>query len=174
MAEVKRWRSRWHPVLGGVVIGIAMNLTFLIAGRGIGASGALTRFVATLQNWILPEATANSVYFSRYFVDGNHPLNDYLVFMVVGIIIGAFVAALIGGDLGLAVLRGPRISPARRLWLALAGGLLVGFAARLARGCTSGLALVGGAQLSVGAWAFMICVFAGGFGAAYFFRKQWI
>ena len=122
----------------------------------------------------VPEATINGVYFSRYFVDGSHPLNDYLVFMVIGIILGAFVAAFIGSDLGLAVLRGPRISPARRLWLALAGGLLVGFAARLARGCTSGLALVGGAQLSVGAWAFMICVFAGGFGAAYFFRKQWI
>ncbi len=174
MDEVKRWRRRWHPILGGVVIGIAMNLTFFVAGRGIGASGALTRFAATLQDWILPEATANSVYFSRYFVDASHPLNDYLVFVVIGIILGAFVAALVGSDLGLAILRGPRISRARRLWLALAGGLLVGFAARLARGCTSGLALVGGAQLSVGAWAFMICIFAGGFGAAYFFRKQWI
>ena len=58
--------------------------------------------------------------------------------------------------------------------LALLGGLLVGFAARLARGCTCGQALVGGAELSVGGWAFMVCVFAGGYATAYFVRKQWI
>ena len=49
-----------------------------------------------------------------------------------------------------------------------------GFAARLARGCTSGHALVGGAELSVGAWVFMMCIFAGGWMAAWFVRKQWI
>jgi uncharacterized membrane protein YedE/YeeE len=174
MEEVKRWRRRWHPIVGGVVIGMTINLAFFFAGRGIGASGALTRFVATLQSWIFPDLTTESVYFSRYFTGDSHPLNDYLVFMMIGIIAGAFVAAHIGNDLRLAVLRGPRISARARLWLALAGGILVGFAARLARGCTSGVALVGGAQLSVGAWAFMICIFIGGFGIAYFLRKQWI
>ena len=54
------------------------------------------------------------------------------------------------------------------------GGILIGFAARLARGCTSGLALVGGAELAVGSWTFMLCVFAGGYAAAYFVRKQWL
>ncbi len=78
------------------------------------------------------------------------------------------------GDFKLEVLRGPNASAAKRLMLALLGGILVGFAARLARGCTGGLALVGGAELAVGSWTFMISVLAGGYAAAYFVRKQWI
>ncbi len=49
----------------------------------------------------------------------------------------------------------------------------MGYGARLARGCTSGQALSGGAVLSVGSWAFMFAVFAGGYALAYFVRKAW-
>ena len=45
--------------------------------------------------------------------------------------------------------------------------------ADLARGCTSGQALTGGALLNAGSWAFMICVFAGAYAMAYFVRKEW-
>ena len=38
--------TRWAPVPAGIVIGISMLLAFIVAGRGIGASGAMTRFVA--------------------------------------------------------------------------------------------------------------------------------
>ena len=48
-----------------------------------------------------------------------------------------------------------------------------GFGARLARGCTSGQALSGGALLSVGAFVFMFAVFGGAYGLAYFLRKEW-
>jgi uncharacterized protein len=43
----------------------------------------------------------------------------------------------------------------------------------LARGCTSGQALSGGALLSVGSWVFMLALFAAGFGAARLARKLW-
>jgi uncharacterized membrane protein YedE/YeeE len=72
------------------------------------------------------------------------------------------------------VLKGDRISTLGRLMLAFGGGVLIGFAARLARGCTSGQALVGGAELMVGAWVFMMCIFIGGYLTAYLVRKQWI
>jgi len=49
----------------------------------------------------------------------------------------------------------------------------MGFAARFARGCTSGQALSGGALLSVGSWVFMMAVFAGGYLMAPFVRRQW-
>ena len=49
-----------------------------------------------------------------------------------------------------------------------------GFAAALARGCTSGQALSGGATLATGSWLFMLMVFAGGYAVAYFVRRQWI
>ena len=49
----------------------------------------------------------------------------------------------------------------------------MGAAARVTRGCTSGQALSGGALMSVGAWAFMFSVFAGGYATAWFVRKEW-
>ena len=39
--------------------------------------------------------------------------------------------------------------------------MIMGFAARLGRGCTSGQALSGGALLSAGSWVFMFAVFGG-------------
>jgi hypothetical protein len=57
--------------------------------------------------------------------------------------------------------------------LAIGGGVVMGFAAKLSRGCTSGQALSGGAVMSVGSWAFMLSVFAGGYAMAWFPRRQW-
>jgi uncharacterized membrane protein YedE/YeeE len=62
----------------------------------------------------------------------------------------------------------------RTRWIgAFAGGALMGFGARMARGCTSGQALSGGATLSAGSWIFMIAVFAGAYMLAYFVRRLW-
>ncbi|HBE92404.1 MAG TPA: hypothetical protein DDW55_07715 [Gammaproteobacteria bacterium] len=167
-------RCKMPPVFAGILIGISMLLAFVISGRGIGASGALTRIVAVAQDTILPDLTQKSEYFARYFAHGQNPLDNWLLYLFAGLLLGSFTAALMCRDFKLEVLHGPNISAAGRLLLALTGGILVGFAARLARGCTSGLALVGGAELAVGAWAFMLCVFAGGYATAYFVRKQWI
>jgi hypothetical protein len=49
----------------------------------------------------------------------------------------------------------------------------MGFGSKLARGCTSGQALTGGALMSVGSWAFMIAVFASAYAFAYVVRRQW-
>ncbi len=167
-------KKLWDPVFGGVVIGISIILTFYVAGRGLGASGALTAFAATIQNILSPSITQSSQYFSKYFANGANPLDDYLVYLIIGVMIGSFIAGMVSKDMKLEVLKGPNISNKGRLWYALAGGILVGYAARMARGCTSGQALVGGAELSVGAWAFMFSIFAGGFAVAYFIRRQWI
>ena len=83
---------------------------------------------------------------------------------------------------GFAVLRFVRASASRRpLWqraygvllLAFAGGLLMAVGADLARGCTSGQALSGGALLNAGSWAFMMCVFGGAYAVAWLVRREW-
>jgi uncharacterized membrane protein YedE/YeeE len=58
--------------------------------------------------------------------------------------------------------------------MAFGGGMIMGFGARLARGCTSGQALSGGAVLSAGSWAFMFSIFIGAYGLAWFFRRFWL
>ena len=167
-------KKLWDPIFGGIMIGIAIILTFYISGRGLGASGAMTSFAAWVQNLVSPSLTKSSAYFSNYFAYGANPLFSYLVYMAVGIMIGSFLAGWVSKDLKFEVLKGPNISNKGRLWYALIGGMLVGYAARLARGCTSGQALVGGAELSVGSWAFMFSIFAGGFAVAYFVRREWL
>ena len=83
------------------------------------------------------------------------------------------MGAITAGRLKKSVEKGPAISTRNRLLLAFAGGTAMGFAARIARGCTSGQALSGGSLLSRGSWAFMLSVFAGGYLMAWFVRRQW-
>jgi len=92
---------------------------------------------------------------------------------VLGVVLGGSFAAWTAGRLKAGVIRGPRITIPMRLTAALAGGILMGIAARMARGCTSGQALSGGAVLSVGSWIFMLAVFGGGYALAWFVRRQW-
>ena len=57
--------------------------------------------------------------------------------------------------------------------LALGGGVLTGFGARLARGCTSGIGLSGGATLAVAAFLFLIAFFIAGIVASCIVRRAW-
>jgi uncharacterized membrane protein YedE/YeeE len=50
----------------------------------------------------------------------------------------------------------------------------MGLGAVLARGCTSGQALTGGALLSVGSWLFMVGTFAAAYLVAPFVRRAWL
>jgi uncharacterized membrane protein YedE/YeeE len=167
-------RRHFPPVLAGVMIGISMLLAYVVAGRGIGVSGMMTRLVATVQHLFLPATTENSSYFGHFFSHVSHPLNNYLSYLLIGILAGAFAGAWWYRDLRFEVQRGPRISATGRLVYALIGGVISGFAARMSRGCASGQGLVGGAELSVGSWTFLLCMFIGGFATAWFVRKQWI
>jgi uncharacterized protein len=106
-------------------------------------------------------------------MEDHHPLDDWLVFEVLGMIAGGVLAAWTSGRLRREVLKGPTFGSGARIALAIGGGVLMGFAAKLSRGCTSGQALSGGAIQSVGSWAFMLAVFAGGYSVAYFVRRQW-
>jgi hypothetical protein len=92
---------------------------------------------------------------------------------VLGVIVGGFVSGILAHRINGSVEKGPRITTSKRLLFAFLGGGIMGFGAKLARGCTSGQALTGGALLSVGSWAFMLAVFAGGYAVAYFLRRQW-
>jgi len=49
----------------------------------------------------------------------------------------------------------------------------MGTGAVLARGCTSGQALTGGALLSVGSWLFIAGAFAAAYATAPFLRRAW-
>ncbi len=162
----------WNPYVAGFGLGLTLLVSFVALGVGLGASGSTARLAASAAHALAPQAVERNGYLGPWF-EGGSPLSNYLVFMSVGTLLGGLLSALFARRVEVAVERGGRISTPARLALALAGGLLVGFASRMAAGCTSGQALTGGALLLGGSWAFLVAVFAGGFLIAPLVRKEW-
>lgn len=159
-----------NPYMAGVFLGLTLLVSYLVLGAGLGASGGLARLGAWLELKLAPAHTLASPYFGRW---GEHPLRYYLVFMLVGVFFGGLISALRANRCTLQVERGAACPTKKRLLLALIGGLLAGFASRLANGCTSGQALSGSAALLTGSLLFLIFMFAGGYAMAWFVRRQW-
>ena len=163
----------WNPYAAGVALGLVLLGSFLVVNQGLGASGGLFRMGVAALHTVAPAHVAATPHMAAAYANGHGALDNFYIFVVIGVFVGGFVSSYAAGRMGRRVLRGPRIGVKARLALAFSGGILMGFAARLARGCTSGQALTGGALLSVGAWVFMLCVFGGGYAFAWFLRKEW-
>jgi uncharacterized membrane protein YedE/YeeE len=164
----------WSPYAAGFGIGITLLLAYWFLGTGLGASGGIARIAAWIWHGVVPRHVEGSAYFGEWFQKGSPPvLGYYLVFMALGIFAGGALSALGSGRITPMVERGEKISVRGRLWFGLAGGLLVGFASRLARGCTSGQGLAGGALLFTGSIVFLVCMFVGGFVVAVLVRREW-
>ncbi|MCL4235829.1 MAG: YeeE/YedE family protein [Deltaproteobacteria bacterium] len=170
---MNRAEKFWNPYMAGIALGLVLLSSFLVMGKGLGASGAANRFGIAALNSIAPAHVAASPGMSDAVEGGRHPLDNWLVFEVLGVFLGGAVAAYTAGRMNWKVIRGSGWSAQKRLAFAFGGGVVMGIAARMARGCTSGQALSGGAVLSAGSWAFMLMVFAGGYAVAYFVRRQW-
>lgn len=172
-----KWMTRARrpyadPYLAGAGLGLVLLAALVITGRGLGASGAFATTAAGLAHAVAPDAAAANPYFARYLV-GDGPWRDWLLVELAGVALGGLLSAWLAGRLGGAVERGPRIGARPRLLLGFLGGAIMGLGAVLARGCTSGLALTGGALLSAGAWGFMLAAFAGAYLAAPLLRRAW-
>lgn len=171
--EQKRYMN---PYWAGFGLGLVLLSSYLLMGRGLGASGAFASFVSWVMSNIAPDHIAGNGFFEKYLAPERaaHPLKDYLVFEVIGIAVGGLISGVIAGRVRFSIDRGPQAANAGRLALAFAGGILMAIGAQLARGCTSGQALSGGALLNLGSWIFMICMFVGAYLMAYLVRRQWL
>ena len=173
MSQLSRAKPYLNPYLAGTFLGIVLFLAFFITGSGLGASGGLNRLLVYVQNEVNPGHIDQVAYLLKMAGGNTNPLDSWIVFLTVGTIFGGFISGLIGRRMKFETNKGPQIGNGTRWIMAFIGGALMGYGARLARGCTSGQALSGGAVLSVGSWAFMFAVFAGAYALAYFFRKFW-
>lgn len=160
------------PYLAGIGVGAALLAAFVLAGRGLGASGAFASTLSAGMDAASPQHAQGSAFYSAY-LGGRGALGDWLVLEIVGVTLGAFLSGLLAGRVRWSVQKGPRIGVRRRLWMAAGGGAVMGFGAMLARGCTSGQALTGGALLSAGSWLFIAAAFAAAYAAAPLFRVNW-
>lgn len=164
-----------NPYLGGVLLGIVLLTANFVAGRGLGASGAIKSTVVTAMTVVAPNASEKSGFVKEFGEShGGNPMKTWLVFEMLGVIVGGFLSGAIAGRLKFKVEHSPKITSRKRLILALTGGILFGFGSQLGRGCTSGSALSGMAVLSLGGFITMMAIFGTAFALAYFFRRNWI
>lgn len=166
-------RSYINPYLAGILLGIVLFSAFFITGNGLGASGGMNRLIVAAEDAIAPEHTDRVPYLIDMAGGDKNPLDSWVVFLTIGTFVGGLASGLVNGRVKVETNRGPHISPRLRWVMAFIGGAIMGYGARMARGCTSGQALSGGAVLSVGSWAFMFAVFGGGYALAYFVRRLW-
>jgi hypothetical protein len=162
----------WNPYAAGVALGLVLLATYLLTGKGLGASGASFRAGAAVVNAVAPGHVEKVPMLAATTEDGS-PLKNWLVFQVVGVVLGGLLGAFTSGRLRAETLKGPTFPAGARWALALGGGALMGVGAQLARGCASGQALSGGALMSAGAWVFFLAFFGGGYALAALVRRQW-
>ncbi|GIK63290.1 MAG: hypothetical protein BroJett018_10840 [Chloroflexota bacterium] len=166
-------RAYVNPYLGGILLGVVLFSSFFLTGNGLGASGGMNRILVWGQDQLVPDHVDRTAYLLEMAGGDTNPMDSWVVFVMLGVIVGGFASGWLNGRFKIETNRGPHISVKTRWMLAFIGGAFMGYGARMARGCTSGQALSGGAVLSVGSWAFMFAVFAGGYALAYFVRRLW-
>lgn len=167
--SVRTVKPFWSPLTAGVVLGLVLLFTFLLSGHGLGASGAVNHVVAGAGLVIAPAVTKANAYLGPTVADGS-PIGSWITWEVLGMVIGATVAAFMAGRLRVQLDGAHSVGSPQRVSRALVGGILAGFGARVAGGCTSGLGLSGAAVLGVSAFVFLGLFFATGLIVSRFVR----
>lgn len=162
-----------NPYVAGIFLGLVLFASFALFGHGLGASGGVAVVTGVATDAVAPSHVENSSYLVNLVRKQDNPLDNWLLFEIIGVIIGGLVSGALAGRVRKETFHGPRITDKKRWIFAVLGGAIAGFGVRMSRGCTSSQALSGGAVLSAGSWAFMFSVFAGAYMTAYFVRKLW-
>ncbi len=152
----------WSPYVVGAGIGVLSWFTWLISNEPLGTSTTYARIAGMIEKVFRGKKVGEKLYYRE-----TKPKVDWQMMLVLGVIIGALISALISGDFtwhwtqpvwegrfGTNVLL--------RLVFAFTGGILLGFGARWADGCTSGHGISGTMQLAISSWIAAIFFFVGG------------
>jgi hypothetical protein len=161
-------RAEWSWWQAGLALGLLNMAAFYTANYYLSVSTTFSRASAMAVGVFAPGHVAANPYWQAV-----QPIVDWQFTLVLGIPIGAWLAARLSRHAVRVTTALPALwvsrfgsAHAARWALGLAGGVLVGFGARLADGCTSGHGLSGTLQLAVSSWLFMGIMMAAGIVAA--------
>ncbi len=132
-------RQPWSPYVAGGLTGVLLILSVWVGGNFFGASTTFSRSASAIEEAVGID-TSNIEYFTtskgKY---GPGSLPNWQLMFLVGIIIGGFVASKLSGDFRIQAIPdmwqerfGP--NPVKRAVVAIIGGTIALFGARLAGG----------------------------------------
>lgn len=157
----------WSPYVAGVLLGLVGIAAVWISNSLLGASGAFENLAG-----LIGQAVAPKLFDNMYFNFIMPPGITVSVILLVGVFFGGMIGAATSGTLkwgkkGWANSdeQWKRIFGAqtwKRWLLAFIGAIILEYAAGIAGGCTSGLAISGGMLLAPAAFLFIAGMFASG------------
>jgi hypothetical protein len=155
----KAWfKNAWTYVTGAVLLSLFQIVTLATTNDPWGVSGPFANWGA----WMY-RAIGGSVDKWNYFSSQGAQatlnagfLNDPGSIRNLGIIVGALFATLMASQF-----KFKKIKSSKQVVAAMAGGLLMGYGARIAFGCNIGALFSGIASLSVSGWVFAVFLFLG-------------
>jgi uncharacterized protein len=153
-------KELWSPYVAGALLGIVGILTVVFGHALLGASGGYENIAAYIGKIIDPSNT----YFNYIMPAGI----TYPVLLLVGIFFGGMLGALSSKTFKFRRMDDEQWNRVigKQVWkrwlLLFLGGIVLEYAAGIAGGCTSGLAISGGMLLAPAAFLFIAGMFISG------------
>ena len=142
----------WSPWVGGVLLGLIAIAAWVLS-TAAGRNGGLG-------------ITTPSAKIATFLTTGDVTLVDWSVMLVLGILVGSFLAAKLSGEFRW------RVPDASTILRSAGGGVAMGVGAALAGGCTIGNSLVETSLFSYQGWVSLVAIMLGTWGAAWFFLQR--
>jgi len=148
--------QRWPAYVGGLAVGVLSAVAYLrVAPLGVTAElGSLVRTAAD-QLALLPSTLHGLDGFRGCATVVKQALLSNNGLFVGGLVLASFASALVSGEFK------PRKPRFDEIWRGLLGGLLMGWGAMVALGCTVGVLLSGIHAGALSGWVFLAFCFAG-------------
>ncbi len=163
-------KETWSPYVAGILLGIIGLLAVLLSNSLLGASGAFESLAGLIGKKIAPGIFSNAYWGAAgsRALPVMRPEITWPVILLVGVFFGGMLGALTSRTLKLRFnddaqwkkIIGPQ--PWKRWVIAFTGAIVLEYAAGIAGGCTSGLAISGGMLLAPAAFLFIAGMFMSG------------
>lgn len=156
-------KDEWSPYVAGALLGIVGILAVLLSNSLLGASGAFENIAG-----LIGKALAPNLFNNLYFKFIMPPGITWSVVLLAGVFIGGMLGALSSKTWKIRLVSDEQwkriIGPQtwKRWLIAFVGAIILEYAAGIAGGCTSGLAISGGMLLAPAAFLFIAGMFASG------------
>jgi hypothetical protein len=160
--------ERWSPYVLGILIGLLNVGSLLISKKALGASTSYMKLGGIIYRTLSKNKVEKNTYYEKTELKLDHG-----IMLVFGIVLGAYLSALLSGDFNIAAVPNMWASEVSdrmivRFFVAVVGGIFLGIGSRWAEGCTSGHSISGTSLLSVISWVASIAFFIGGIVVAFF------